>query len=933
MKKLIFLFSFLLLSSLSFGQASGKVISNKPSGGTIGLDTINLYSQLNLKQTTSGQTITVANLTTGGKIIYIRNIGSVAITLSPGGIISPGYGVMLGWTGLAWNVTYGGNGEYLKLSGGSMTGNINFNDENDGITWNSGTTISGNNSGFSIYDNTNNNNISTSSTGVTIQSDNGAYLSVSDNTVLSDGVDYLELNNGLAYLSSQNGNFAIDENGFAIYDDVNTSSIISNSLGIVVTDGSNGNYISMKSDGIKLSSASNVNFVGTNINASTVPYFDASKNLISSTVTPTELGYVSGTTSSIQTQLNALSGGGALYVKKDGTVSLTGNWYNTQNASFSSLGVGTSSTTPVSALHVVETSTSTPRGYTQDQYNNGTNSSQYNHRKARGTFATPLTIVTGDVLSNSNTWGYEGTNFIQSGSIRTTSIGTIGTNRVPSKIDFMTSTDASPSVLTTALTLDQSQNAIFTNRVTSISQLINGTTGTGYIEFGQQSVNPTAPSSTGFRLFANSSGSPAWAKKNGSDTYVRQFSSTNTADRTYTLQDNSYTLAGIDISQSFTASQSFSTSFTASSGSTAFNPILANPTINQTGTAVGTVRGFYYNPTVTSILGTHYAFESTAGDLFVGGTGKIMLNDAGTPQTALDRSGTSALRLGSGFTSVVLGVSGFTRAASFTFNVDALSFAGSSSSSQGLNVTIANSGTGTGDWYSYKASGSWAKSSVIATHSSFESLVTINQTATATGDVSLFYANPTVTSIKSNIYGFRSSLASGPTGGGVAWNIYADGTAPNAFTGRSFFGGTTSPTALVHLAAGTATASTAPLKFTSGANLTSVENGTVEYDGTNYFASSGSTRYTLAKTLTNTATLDFPSTLPASMSTLTITVTGASDGDAVSLGIPNSSTVSGAIFSATVISANTVTITYYNSDGLSSGNPASGTFRVSVLKY
>lgn len=38
--------------------------------------------------------------------------------------------------------------------------------------------------------------------------------------------------------------------------------------------------------------------------ATTVPYFDANKKVISSAVTPTELGYVSGTTSSIQTQLN-----------------------------------------------------------------------------------------------------------------------------------------------------------------------------------------------------------------------------------------------------------------------------------------------------------------------------------------------------------------------------------------------------------------------------------------------------------------------------------------------------------------------------------------------------------------------------------------------------------------------------------------------------
>jgi hypothetical protein len=41
--------------------------------------------------------------------------------------------------------------------------------------------------------------------------------------------------------------------------------------------------------------------------ATTVPYLDASKNLISSAVTPTELGYVSGVTSAIQTQLNLLA--------------------------------------------------------------------------------------------------------------------------------------------------------------------------------------------------------------------------------------------------------------------------------------------------------------------------------------------------------------------------------------------------------------------------------------------------------------------------------------------------------------------------------------------------------------------------------------------------------------------------------------------------
>jgi len=44
--------------------------------------------------------------------------------------------------------------------------------------------------------------------------------------------------------------------------------------------------------------------IDSGLTASTVPYADASKQLTSSAVTPTELGYVSGVTSAIQTQMN-----------------------------------------------------------------------------------------------------------------------------------------------------------------------------------------------------------------------------------------------------------------------------------------------------------------------------------------------------------------------------------------------------------------------------------------------------------------------------------------------------------------------------------------------------------------------------------------------------------------------------------------------------
>jgi hypothetical protein len=117
-----------------------------------------------------------------------------------------------------------------------------------------------------------------------------------------------------------------------------------------------------------------------------------------------------------------------------------------------------SSTAPSYTLHVTETSSGSPRGIVGDQYNNGTNSSQIHLRKARGTEGTPLAITSGDIISNFSSWAHDGTSFINAGSIRLSSVGTIGTGRTPSKMEFMTMTDVTTGVLTVGATLDQLQN-------------------------------------------------------------------------------------------------------------------------------------------------------------------------------------------------------------------------------------------------------------------------------------------------------------------------------------------------------------------------------------------------------------------------------------------------------------------------------------------
>jgi len=144
-------------------------------------------------------------------------------------------------------------------------------------------------------------------------------------------------------------------------------------------------------------------------------------------------------------------------------------------------------------------------------------------------------------------------------------------------------------------------------------------------------------------------------------------------------------------------------------------------------------------------------------------------------------------------------------------------------------------------------------------------------------------------------------------------------------------GGTSNFTTTISPATGTT--SIAPITFTAGTNKTTPATGDMEFDGTNYFGSVSTTRYTFAKTLTATATLDFGSTAAGNATDLTITVTGAADGDAVSIGVPNGSTLSDGSFSAWVSAANTVTVRFTNNNLLSALDPASGTFRASVIKY
>jgi hypothetical protein len=83
--------------------------------------------------------------------------------------------------------------------------------------------------------------------------------------------------------------------------------------------------------------------------------------------------------------------------------------------------------------------------------------------------------------------------------------------------------------------------------------------------------------------------------------------------------------------------------------------------------------------------------------------------------------------------------------------------------------------------------------------------------------------------------------------------------------------------------------------------------------------------------LTDTATLNFSSIGAHDFEDLTLTVTGAADGDVVSLGLPNSAVVTNASYFAWVSATDTVTIRCFNING-GSIDPPSAVFKVKVFK-
>lgn len=286
-----------------------------------------------------------------------------------------------------------------------------------------------------------------------------------------------------------------------------------------------------------------------------------------------------------------------------------------------------------------------------------------------------------------------------------------------------------------------------------------------------------------------------------------------------------------------------------SSGTGAYAQLNINYTLNQSG-GTGILRGIYYNPAITAVI-NHTAIQTTSGRLAFNMTGNpsaqvqfravaastashILIEDSAQVQKVLILDN-GDIRIGAAadYTRIRNSASGGNTKGlefeslsghltyAFRFNIAGVSGSQATGNFDGVRTgsTVNANGTTTGTYNELLITTDLDVTSASATQTLRHIKIDSNINCTAgTSTVRAFDYDPTVAS------------STGLTHYGVT--IRATGV----FNGW----GVASPVALMEIAAGTTTY--APLKLTSGTNLTTAQAGGIEYNNTFHMTNSDATR-------------------------------------------------------------------------------------------
>ncbi len=174
--------------------------------------------------------------------------------------------------------------------------------------------------------------------------------------------------------------------------------------------------------------------------ATQVAYFSGTSALTSTSSMTTDGAGTLTLSTKLVSQLvqGAVGAGGSLTLSStaSGTKGLIAFGNSAYDEVNNRLGIGR--TDPVSALEVVDTGSSAVRGIVSYQASTDTNGARLQLKKSRGTVGAPTVIVNGDTIGRIAGRAYDGTQFLNVGSISFVSNGTVATNTMPTDILFNT---------------------------------------------------------------------------------------------------------------------------------------------------------------------------------------------------------------------------------------------------------------------------------------------------------------------------------------------------------------------------------------------------------------------------------------------------------------------------------------------------------------